>query len=96
MRSWLCSAAVEEKRWLLKRRKKKGVKSSGKEGRQGDPARLLSSRPKSWGLQPAGAPVRPREEERRLTLALRQIGGPLAQLFDVAVEGGDTEIVIVL
>ena len=28
MRSWLRSAAVEEQRWLLKRRKKEGVKSS--------------------------------------------------------------------
>ena len=28
MRSWLRSAAIEEHRWLLKRRKKEGVKSS--------------------------------------------------------------------
>ena len=33
-----------------------------KEDRREDPARLLSSRPESRGLQPAGAPARLREE----------------------------------
>ena len=96
MRSWLRSAAVEEHCWLLKRRKKEGIKSSGKEGRRGDPARLLSSRPESRGLQPAGAPARPRKEEKELTPVLRQVGGPLAQLFNVTVEGSDAEVVVIL
>ena len=33
--------------------------------RRGDPARLLSSRPESRGLQPAGALARPRREEKK-------------------------------
>ena len=94
--SWLRSAAIEERRWPLKRKKKEGVKSSGKEGRRGDPARLLRSRPESRGLQPAGAPARPRKEGKGLTPALRQIGGPLAQLFNVTVEGSGTEVMILL
>ena len=67
-----------------------------KVGRRGDPARLLSSRPESRGLQPAGAPARPREEGKGLTPALRQISSPLAQLFNVTVEGSDTEVVVIL
>ena len=42
-----------------------------------------------------GVLARPRKEEKGLTPALGQVGSPLAQLFNVAVEGGDTEVVIV-
>ena len=63
----------------------------------GDPARLLSSRPESRGLQPAGAPARPRRErKRRLTPAFRQVVGPLVQLPDIGVEGGRAKVVIIL
>ena len=49
---------------LYKSRKRKRRQRSTKKkySRRGDPARLLSSRPESQGLQPAGAPARPRRE----------------------------------
>ena len=43
-----------------------------------------------------GAPARPHEEGKGLTPALRQIGGLLAQLFNVTVEGSDAEVVVIL
>ena len=80
--------------FLLKfERENKSVVS--KEGHRKDPARLLNSRPESRGLQPAGAPARPREEEE-LTPAFQQVSSPLAQLLNIAVEGSDTEVVVLL
>ena len=70
-------------------------KSNNKEVVRKYPTRLLSSRPESRGLQPAGAPARPREEEE-LTSAFRQVGSPLAQLLNIAVEGSGAEVVILL
>ena len=62
-----------------------------------DPARLLSSRPESRGLHPAGALTCPRgKEDEVLTSALRQISGLLGQLLELGVVGGRTKVVVVL
>ena len=62
-----------------------------------DPTRLLSSRPESQGLQPTGAPARPREERRkRLTPAFGEMSHLRLQLPNLGVVGGRMKVMIIL
>lgn len=69
----------------------------GKKSNRGDSAQLLGSRSEPRGLQPAGAPARPREERRkRLTPAFGEMGRLCLQLPNLGVIGVCTEVVIIL
>ena len=80
----------------MKRKKKEGVKSSRKKVAGEIRPDCSAVGPNLGDYSPRVCQRAPAKEEKGLTPALRQVGGPLAQLFNVAVEGGNTEVVIVL